>query len=564
MTVTSGSRPVVTGGGALGRGGAAVVRGGAAVPPCQHPFAGTCAPVLPGLLAVGRRRLPGQPSAQGGGCAVLRRDGRAAEACSARSAVASRSSAAASRERAVRSRRPETRSRATAVPSRTSPEWSRVSATSSRRWAARSRCSAASCSAATQGAGGVRREAVIVGQPSGTARRGRRALRHSRTCSARRTLVPRSRLLGLEPTARTIEPAQRRPGPAPTHVGRARGEGPRDLRPCPHGRRAPSVGPRLTPCKRQRRHRVPAPSRRALAAGATRRLGHPRDRHRRHPARPPADAVPGRPPPARRLLAGRELPVGRSDLPAGQPAAARAAARRARQAAPARALGHDPRPEPAVRAPEPCHPSAGPGRALRDRSGPRRAGPGGQRLPRRHLQRGLLHRRPGRGRDARAVPPVLLPRRDPEPRGAGDPRLDPRGRRAGLRARARLRGGLRQPGPHRAVRRRGRRGRDRAAGRELALHEVPQPGDRRRRPAGAAPERLQDRQPDGARPHRRGRARGADARLRLHRALRHRRRPGAGARAARPDPRHGPGRHRRDPAGCPHRGWRRRAVPPGR
>ena len=41
----------------------------------------------------------------------------------------------------------------------------------------------------------------------------------------------------------------------------------------------------------------------------------------------------------------------------------------------------------------------------------------------------------GRGRDAPAVPPVLVPGRDPEPRRAGDARLDPRGRRARLRAR---------------------------------------------------------------------------------------------------------------------------------
>ena len=45
----------------------------------------------------------------------------------------------------------------------------------------------------------------------------------------------------------------------------------------------------------------------------------------------------------RRLLARGELPLGRADLPARQPAAARAAARRARQAAPARPLRHDAR-----------------------------------------------------------------------------------------------------------------------------------------------------------------------------------------------------------------------------
>ena len=78
----------------------------------------------------------------------------------------------------------------------------------------------------------------------------------------------------------------------------------------------------------------------------------------------------------------------------------------------------------------------------------------------------------------------------------GDARLDPRGRRARLRAVARLRRGLRQPRPDRRLRRRRRRGRDRAAGHELALEQVPQPGHRRRGAADPAPQRLQDRQPD--------------------------------------------------------------------
>ena len=75
-----------------------------------------------------------------------------------------------------------------------------------------------------------------------------------------------------------------------------------------------------------------------------------------------------------------------------------------------------------------------------------------------------------------AVPAVLLPGRDPQPRRAGDPRLDPRGWRAGLRAGTRLRRGVRQPRPDRRVRRRRRRGRDRSAGGQLALQQVPRPG----------------------------------------------------------------------------------------
>src|SRR4051794_14882945 len=47
----------------------------------------------------------------------------------------------------------------------------------------------------------------------------------------------------------------------------------------------------------------------------------------------------------RRVLARRELPVGRADLSAGQPAAAREADPRPHQAAPARALGDQSRPK---------------------------------------------------------------------------------------------------------------------------------------------------------------------------------------------------------------------------
>ena len=125
---------------------------------------------------------------------------------------------------------------------------------------------------------------------------------------------------------------------------------------------------------------------------------------------------------------------------------------------------------------------------------------------------------------ARALPPVLVPGRDPEPRGAGDSRLDPRGRRARLRARARLRRRVRQPGPARRVRRRRRRGRDRAARHELAREQVPAPEARRRRPPHPAPQRLQDRQPDAARPDHRAGARLALRRLRLPAVARHRRR----------------------------------------
>ena len=57
------------------------------------------------------------------------------------------------------------------------------------------------------------------------------------------------------------------------------------------------------------------------------------------------------------------------------------------------------------------------------------------------------------------------------------------------------------------------------------------PKTRRRGAADPAPQRLQDRQPDGARPHRARRARPAAARLRLRAALRRGRRPDDDARA---------------------------------
>ena len=201
---------------------------------------------------------------------------------------------------------------------------------------------------------------------------------------------------------------------------------------------------------------------------------------------------------------------------------------------------------------------------LHRRPGPRRAGARRQRLPRRHLLRGLLAHRPRRGRAARAVPAVLVPRRHPEPRRARDAGLDPRGRRARLLARARVRRGVRQPGSARRLRRRRRRGRDGPARDELALEQVPEREDRRRRAADPAPERLQDREPDGARPHPRGRAAWRCSRLRLRAGHRRRRRGRRGAearpRAPRRRARRLPRRDRPDPAGGARRGRHRAAA----
>ena len=145
---------------------------------------------------------------------------------------------------------------------------------------------------------------------------------------------------------------------------------------------------------------------------------------------------------------------------------------------------------------------------LRHRPGARRPGAGRRRIPRRHLLRGLPAHHLRRRRRPATVPAVLLPRRDPQPRQRADPRQHPRGRRARVRAGARRRGGLRPPRPLRRLRGRRRRGRDRTAVRLVEAARLPQPAPRRRGAADPAPQRLQDRRADRARPHvRRGRGR---------------------------------------------------------
>ena len=189
---------------------------------------------------------------------------------------------------------------------------------------------------------------------------------------------------------------------------------------------------------------------------------------------------------------------------------------RARQAAAARPLGHHARAEPALHAPDPDHRGPRPGGHLRHRARPRRAGPGRQRLAGGHLQRDRTRGCPATSAAWRGCSRQFsFPGGVPVARGTGDARLDPRGRRARLLAVARVRRRAGQPGPGRRLRHRRRRGRDRAAGRVVALQQVPRPGRRRRGAADPAPQRLQDRQPDRARPHRRRRADRAADRLRL-------------------------------------------------
>ena len=167
----------------------------------------------------------------------------------------------------------------------------------------------------------------------------------------------------------------------------------------------------------------------------------------------------------------------------------------AHQAAAARTLGHDAGSQLHLRPPQPGHQEVRPRRDLRRRA---RATADPALVANTYLEGTYSEvypeHLPGRGGDEAALHPVLVSRRHSEPRRARDARLDPRGRRARLRAVARVRRRLRQPRPARRLRRRRRRGRDRAAGHELALQQVPQSGDRRRGAADPASERLQDRQ----------------------------------------------------------------------
>ena len=245
--------------------------------------------------------------------------------------------------------------------------------------------------------------------------------------------------------------------------------------------------------------------------------------------------------------AANYLSVG-PDLPDGQPAAARAAAARAREAAPARPLGHDPGAELPLRPPQPGDHGPRPGPDVRHRPRPRRPRPGRGGLARGHLQRGLPEHRPRPRRPAPAVPPVLLPRRHPQPRRPGDAGLDPRGRRARLRPLPRVRRRLRQPRPRGGRRGRRRGGRDRPARHQLALHEVRRPAPRRGGAADPAPQRLQDRQPHGARPDPRGRAALPHEGLRTHAVRRLRLGPGRDAPGVRRHAGPLPRRDRRHPA----------------
>ena len=167
--------------------------------------------------------------------------------------------------------------------------------------------------------------------------------------------------------------------------------------------------------------------------------------------------------------AANYLSVG-PDLPARQPAAARAAHARPRQAAPARPLGHHAGPELPLRAPQPRDRGAQAVDDLHHRPGPRRPGPRRERLPRRHLLRDLLATSPRTPRAcSRLFRQFSFPGGIPSHVAPETPGSIHEGGELGYALSPRLRRRVRQPRPARRRRRRRRRGRDRPAGHELAL-----------------------------------------------------------------------------------------------
>ena len=168
-----------------------------------------------------------------------------------------------------------------------------------------------------------------------------------------------------------------------------------------------------------------------------------------------------------------ELPVRRPDLPARQPAAARAARARARQAAPARPLGHDAGAELHLRPPEPRHPAPRPRRDLHRRPGPRRPG----LVANAYLEGTYSEVYPTIGRDEAGLRQLFrqfsFPGGIPSHVAPETPGSIHEGGELGYALAHAYGAGVRQPGPRRLLRDRRRRGGDRAARGELALEQVP-------------------------------------------------------------------------------------------
>ena len=235
---------------------------------------------------------------------------------------------------------------------------------------------------------------------------------------------------------------------------------------------------------------------------------------------------------ARRVLARGELPLGRADLPARQPAAARAAPRGARQAAPARPLGHDAGPEPHLRPPQPGDPRARPRRDLRHRARAT-AGPASSPTPTSRAPTASSTRTIGRGRGgpAQLFRQFSFPGGIPSHVAPETPGSIHEGGELGyalahafgaafdnpdLLVACVVGDGEAETGPLAA---------------SWHSNKFLNPRTRRRGAADPAPQRLQDREPDRARPDPGERARRALRGLRLRAAPRHgrlrRRRPGA-------------------------------------
>ncbi len=243
---------------------------------------------------------------------------------------------------------------------------------------------------------------------------------------------------------------------------------------------------------------------------STRRSGSTGERRRRD------TAVAGGAPARRRLLARRELPLGRAGLPARQPAPARAAPARAHQAAAPRPLRHDAGPEPRLRPSEPR--DQGSATSTRSTSRARAtAGRRSSRTPTSKAPTASSTRTSAQSEDGlrRLFRQFSFPGGIPSHVAPEVPGSIHEGGELGyalvhafgaafdnpdLVVACVVGDGEAETGP---------------AGGQLALEQVPEPADGRRRAADPPPERLQDRQPDRPRPDPGGRAAGALPRLRV-------------------------------------------------
>src|ERR1700690_2731659 len=219
------------------------------------------------------------------------------------------------------------------------------------------------------------------------------------------------------------------------------------------------------------------------------------------------------------LLARGELSLRRANLSERKSPARTPAHTRRYQASPAWALGHHKRTQFYLYASQPADQRAGSQHDLRHRTRTRRSW-----HCRSHVSRGLLfrnlseHRAEPRRNEA-PVPTILVAVWDPQPRRAGNSRLDSRGRRARLLTPPRLRRRLRQSRFDCCLHRRGRRSRDGPLPHKLALENDPRCRRARRGFSDPASQRLQDCQTDRLGAHLAERAGIAVSWLRLQASL---------------------------------------------